>query len=173
MVALVAATGYATRFVDDNSTLGELLTVHRSLGACVWTVAALRLLWRQTFAHLPPFPLHMPKVQQWTAKASEYAMYVLLLAQPATGLADTLFRGHPFALFESTIPALFPRLPAVFKLAHTAHEYGAVALLGLIGLHATAALFHHFVLRDDVLQAMLPWRIRARIRRQLGATTTR
>jgi hypothetical protein len=31
-------------------------------------------------------------------------------------------------------------------------------LLGLIGLHILAALFHRFVLRDEVLQSMLPWR---------------
>jgi cytochrome b561 len=37
-----------------------------------------------------------------------------------------------------------------------AHEFGAKALIALIGLHAAAALFHQFVLRDDVLQRMLP-----------------
>jgi cytochrome b561 len=38
-----------------------------------------------------------------------------------------------------------------------AHEFGAKALLLLIALHAGAALFHRLVLRDGVMQRMLPW----------------
>jgi cytochrome b561 len=41
-----------------------------------------------------------------------------------------------------------------------AHEFGAKALVVLIGLHAGAALFHGLVLRDVVLQRMLPWTLR-------------
>ena len=33
----------------------------------------------------------------------------------------------------------------------------SIALLGLIGVHAAAALLHGVVLRDGVLQRMLPW----------------
>jgi hypothetical protein len=41
-----------------------------------------------------------------------------------------------------------------------------IALLGLIALHVSAALFHHFWRRDDTLTAMLPaasgWRVSSR-----------
>ena len=43
-------------------------------------------------------------------------------------------------------------------LFHQIHALSAWVLLGLIGLHILAALFHRFVLRDEVLQSMLPWR---------------
>jgi cytochrome b561 len=37
-------------------------------------------------------------------------------------------------------------------------------ILWLAGLHAAAALFHHFILRDDILTSMLPGRkLRARV----------
>jgi cytochrome b561 len=45
-------------------------------------------------------------------------------------------------------------------LFHEIHELSAWVLLGLIGLHIMAALFHRFILRDEVLQSMLPWRPR-------------
>ncbi len=32
----------------------------------------------------------------------------------------------------------------------------ATVLIGLAGLHAVAAIFHHLVLRDPVLRRMLP-----------------
>ena len=39
----------------------------------------------------------------------------------------------------------------------TLHELAAWMLLALIGIHAAAALFHGLILRDGVLQRMLPW----------------
>ena len=35
-------------------------------------------------------------------------------------------------------------------------------LLGLIALHTSAAIYHHFWRRDDTLNAMLPRRLRCR-----------
>ena len=47
--------------------------------------------------------------------------------------------------------------PEIHRLFAEAHEFGAKALVALISLHAGAALFHGVVLRDGVLQRMLPW----------------
>ena len=45
---------------------------------------------------------------------------------------------------------------AAMKLLGEAHETAAWALIGMVALHAAAALWHHFVRRDNVLRAMLP-----------------
>ena len=37
------------------------------------------------------------------------------------------------------------------------HETLAYVLLGLVALHAAAALKHHFIQRDEVLARMLPF----------------
>jgi len=42
------------------------------------------------------------------------------------------------------------------------HETVGLLLLGLIALHASAALYHHFWRRDDTLDAMLPHGMRRR-----------
>jgi cytochrome b561 len=60
-------------------------------------------------------------------------------------------------LFIWQVPALFAPDDAMRHLFAEAHEYGANALLALIGLHAGAAIFHRLFLRDGVLQRMLPW----------------
>jgi len=156
LVAALLVTGFATQHADDTATLDTLLAVHRSLGVSVFVLTALRLIWRLGFAALPPFPEHMLRIQQWAAKANEYGLYALLFLQPISGFGDTLFRGKPFELFGQTVPALLPRIPSLFKPLHLAHEYGAKALLALIGLHAAAALFHQYVLRDKVLKRMWP-----------------
>ena len=133
-----------------------ILATHRTMGVLTWTVGLARLAWRRRFAYLPPFPESMPKLQQWIAKANEYGLYVLLLVQPVTGLGDVVFHGRPFTLFIWQVPALLAPDPAIRSLFQEAHELGAKALLALIGLHAGAALFHGLVLRDGVLQRMLP-----------------
>jgi cytochrome b561 len=133
-----------------------ILTIHRTAGMLTWFIGLIRLVWRHRFAYLPPFLESMPKLQQTIAKANEYGLYVLLFLQPITGLGGTLFHGQPFELFIWNVPALFAPNPEVRAMFVEAHEFGAKALIALIGLHAAAALIHQFVLRDDVLQRMLP-----------------
>jgi cytochrome b561 len=127
------------------------------MGVLTWLVGLARLVWRHKFAYLPPFPDSMRKLQQYIAKTNEYGLYALLVVQPITGLGGVLFRGHPFELFIWDVPALLEPDPAVRSLFVQTHEFGAKALLALIGLHAGAALFHRLVLRDGVLQRMSPW----------------
>jgi cytochrome b561 len=143
---------------SDREQAAMLLTVHRSLGVATWVLAIVRLGWRFRFAYLPPFPQNMPKVQQRLAKASEYGLYALLLFQPVTGLAQSLTRGRHFMLFAWRVPNVMAGDKPLTALFHQIHALSAWVLLGLIGLHILAALFHRFVLRDEVLQSMLPWR---------------
>ena len=133
-----------------------LLDIHRGTGATLFAVTFVRLCWRQSFARLPLFPEKMWRVHQLAVTGSEYALCALLLAQPLTGLAMTLFRGRSFTLILWQVPALIARNKELAMWLHSVHETGAYVLLGVIGVHATAALMHHFVLRDDVLSAMLP-----------------
>jgi cytochrome b561 len=142
----------------DREQASLLLAIHRSAGVTLWAVAVCRLGWRSGFAFLPPFPPGMSKSQQNLAKVSEYGLYALLLIQPLTGLAQSLTLGRPFPLFGWEAPVVMARDKGLTSLFHEIHEISAWVLLGLIGLHVLAALFHRFVLRDEVLQSMLPWR---------------
>ena len=133
-----------------------LLEIHRSLGLTIWVATMLRLLWRTTNARLPPFPADMTKLHRNIVRAGEYCLYALLLGQPLSGLATTLLGGREFTVFEWQIPQLMPKNGALEAAFYSAHEVGAWTLGILIAGHAAAALFHHFVLRDDVLECMAP-----------------
>jgi superoxide oxidase len=148
-----------------------LLQIHRSFGVTIWVVTALRLAWRLTRATLPPFPTGMTKLHLATVKCTEYGLYVLLLSQPSTGLLHTLFGARPFGLFVWQFSPLM-RDDMLREAFHVAHEFGAWAFALLAGGHAAAALFHHFVLRDDVLGRMVP-AVRQRRSRQKPATNQR
>jgi cytochrome b561 len=134
-----------------------LLIVHRSMGVVTWIVVMVRLAWRHVFAHLPPFPAGMSKLNQRAAKLNEYGLYALLVIEPLAGIGNALFRGKPFALFAWQVPAIMAPEKNVSHMFHAIHEWGGWALLVLVGLHAAAGLFHGLILRDGVFQRMMPW----------------
>ena len=163
LVLALFALGWSIHRAQDGQTALALVTAHRSLGVALWTLSVLRLGWRLTGATFPPFPRTMPKAQQIAAKISEYGLYLMLLVQPATGMAQSVYRGKAFPLlFGLRVPALVARDKAMVVLFHEVHEQSAWVFAGLIGLHACAGLFHALVLRDGVFQSMAPVRRRRR-----------
>jgi len=80
-----------------------------------------------------------------------------LLAQPILGILNINARGRRVDFFFlGELPPIVGPDKVLAKQAIAAHQIVAYVLLTLIALHAPAALFHHFVRRDDVLNAMLP-----------------
>jgi len=156
VVLTLFGTGLLYGAVEERSWAPPLLQVHRSLGVTIWTLTVFRLFWRFTGARFPAFPASMTPLHQLGARLSEYGLYALLLIQPATGLAQTILRGRPFDVFAWSIPPLVARDLGLVWIFRAAHEIGAWCLFALAGLHAAAALVHHFILRDDVLEAMAP-----------------
>jgi cytochrome b561 len=133
-----------------------LVMLHRSLGMTILLITLIRLAARQRtrIARLPP---GLPPVQRVAARATTILLYALLGLQPLLGLAASLLHGDRVVLFGGI--ALPGPLPVNKPLAHDIfqlHGWTAIALLLLIGLHAAAALHHHFVRKDAVLAGMLP-----------------
>lgn len=153
--------------VSGPALAGGLLTLHRSLGVTVWTLTVLRVGWRLTKARLPPWPETVKTPQRLAARANEYGLYGLLLIQPVTGMLQSLYRGKAFDLLAWRVPALVPRDRAIVHLAEGLHTAGALALAGLVGLHAAAALFHLFVARDGIFESMAPVARRRAARREV------
>ena len=161
---LVATTFVLAVSIDLAPTKNEaaaLVQMHRSFGVSVWVVTLARLVWRQ-FAHFPNWPDDMPQLMRFAAQWSEYALYALLLTQPILGLLHTNAHGDQVNLFFlGHLPAVMSRDHQLATQLLAAHKTVGLLLLGLIALHASAALYHHFWRRDDTLRAMLPqgmWR---------------
>src|SRR5271169_1485099 len=85
LIVVQFTTAWLREAVDHETSLAvAILTIHRSSGVLTWIIGLGRLVWRHNFAHLPPFPNSMPKLQQTIAKANEYGLYILLFVQPIT-----------------------------------------------------------------------------------------
>jgi cytochrome b561 len=156
LVLAMIGTGLQYGLIESRPWAPALLWAHRSLGVILWVITVARVAWRLTRARTPGFPSSMTRMQRLAARSSEYGLYVLLLIQPVTGLAQTLWRGAPFELLAWTVPAIASKHFGYVVLFYAVHRIGAWCLVGLVTLHAAAALFHHFVQRDHVLETMAP-----------------
>jgi len=59
---------------------------------------------------------------------------------------------HDISIFELfTIPASIDKAPEIAGLFHQVHVLGIWAFIAMIVLHVGAALYHHFILRNNIL----------------------
>ena len=162
LVATIFVLAFSVRFASSSEQARMLVEMHRSLGVTVWVVTLGRLVWRQ-FSRFPDWPADMPWAMRFAAHWSEYALYALLLTQPILGLLHTNAHGERVTVFFlDQLPALIGRDPPLAKQFLGVHQTVGLLLLGLIALHALAALYHHVWRRDDTLRAMLGTRPRSR-----------
>jgi cytochrome b561 len=156
LVAAILMLASSVRFATSSDEASTLIQLHRSFGTTVWIVTLGRLVWRQ-FSRFPNWPAEMPQAMRFAAHWSEYALYALMLIQPILGLLHTNAHGEQANLFFlGRLPALIGRDLPLAKQFLAVHETVELLLLGLISLHALAALYHDFWRRDDTLVAMLP-----------------
>jgi cytochrome b561 len=157
---LLVGAIYSVAWIAHSGLAGEwyqpVMQLHRSLGLTVFALTIFRLAWRQR-TRVPELPHDLHPLQKLGAKGAEAMLYLLLLAQPVLGLLQTNARGQAVDFyFLIHLPPILAVDRPLAKLLHDLHALTADALLILIGLHSAAALFHHFIRRDGVLEAMLP-----------------
>lgn len=133
-----------------------LTELHKSLGLCLLAVVIIRLGWR-VYAKAPALPSGTPLFIAWAAKAAHGALYALIVLMPLSGWAMVSAMGREASFFGVfNLPALFERTPSLVPALKEAHELAAFLLAGLIALHIGAALYHQFILKDNLLAQMWP-----------------
>lgn len=148
--------GLVMQELPNSPTKIQVYALHKSVGLTVLALTLLRLLWRLVAGAPPPVP-GTPRWQVLAAQATHGALYVLLLAMPLSGWLYNSASGFPlkwFGLFG--LPKLSGYDAEVKAFALEMHEWGFIALLALVALHAGAALWHHYSHRDATLARMLP-----------------
>lgn len=126
-------------------------------GTIIFALVLARIVWRLWHA-VPDTPAGSSSWERRASSVSHAALYSMMIAIPLLGIVFTFARGRPidFGLFQLAYP--LDRLVGrgTMKLLKRLHEALVQAVLGLAFVHARAALWHHYVRRDDVLTRMLP-----------------
>lgn len=158
-VALFASQFAIALYMDELPKGPEKLewyALHKSVGFTVLVLAALRLLWRAANPK-PPLPNGMPRWQKILAHGTQHTLYLVMFLMPASGLVMSWAANYPVSVFGLfTLPNLVSPDNGVKEAMVLVHETLAWAIVGLVGLHVTGALHHHFVLKDNILRRMLP-----------------
>ncbi len=130
-------------------------TWHFMLGLSVFGLALLRVVVRIA-SPAPEIRPDPPALQKTAAKLMHLALYALMLGMPLAGWLLLSAAGKPIPFFGLQLPALIGESKSAAGLIKEIHE--TVASIGyvLIGLHAAAGLYHHYIQRDNTLQRMLP-----------------
>lgn len=160
MLALVVAA-YTLILLHERFPRGseprELLKAwHFTLGIAVFALVWLRLALSLTQAH----PRIVPKLPEWQRRLAlgvRRALYVFMIVMPVLGWLTLSAEGETALANGITLPMLLGPDAALAETLKEWHEIVAGIGYLLIGLHAAAALHHHYRLHDDTLLRMLPW----------------
>ena len=141
----------------ERGTAGRVFMVqsHFWIGISIFALFIPRLLIRLKRG-IPAIDPPLPSWQNSIGKLVHVAIYLFLFAQPLLGITTAWTDGKaimiPFTGIE--LPAL---LDANKDLAHQLediHKTAADVFYFLVGFHVLAALYHHFVRKDDTLKRM-------------------
>ena len=126
----------------------SILLVHASVGTLVLLLTLARVAW-WLWADKHPAPAPGPAAQQLLARAVHGLLYVAIFVLTLSGIATLALSGAiPALLGEGTLPSFSGLLP------RSVHGIVGKLMIGLIGLHTLAALYHQFILRDRLLGRM-------------------
>ena len=155
IVGVYAAIEFREAFPRGSEPREALKAWHFMLGlsvfGLVWLRLAARLVWAAPHSE-------GPALQQFAAKATHFALYLFMIAMPIAGWLILSAEGKPIPFFGMELPALVGENKQLAEGVEEVHEIGGTIGYWLIGIHAAASLFHHYVLRDRVLMRMLPLR---------------
>jgi len=157
LVALAWALGEFGDALPKGEARAAGLFAHNSAGLAILAVLVVRLLWRIGDPPPPPEPTMFGVWFDRIGRLAHYVLYALLIAAPIAGIVLQFARGDALPLFGLTeIPSPWPADRAFARSVKEVHEVLANGLVILAGVHAAAALVHHWVFRDRTLVRMLP-----------------
>ena len=132
----------------------KLYAWHKWAGVSAFLLVLVRLAWR--IGHPPPaLPASMSRPMQLAAHAGHGLLYVLLIAIPLTGWLMSSAKGFQTVWFGVLpIPDLLGKDKETGELLALVHKSLNLLFVAAILGHVGAALKHHFIDKDGLLDRM-------------------
>ncbi len=131
--------------------------IHASVGITLLALMLVRFFW--WMGNVAPAPPEgTPAWQRKTAWLSHRLLYAVTFATAIVGWFMSGTFEQPLApkvLGLIAVPQPLSAGSPYNELLEETHETLAFTLIALVCVHAVAALYHHFVLRDGVLRRMI------------------
>jgi len=149
LIIVLLASGFRSGFAQDAAIKAAALRIHVPVASLVLLLTLGRCLWWWRFDTRPKPVPGIPDLQETAARWTHRGLYLLLVLMLASGIAMSVMSGLPAALFGAAQLPDFSSLPP-----RAGHGIGARLMAALFVLHAGAALYHHWILKDRTLRRM-------------------
>ncbi|NNM60121.1 MAG: cytochrome b [Legionellales bacterium] len=151
LIICMLAVGLLLGTLHSSSITG----LHKLIGLAVLTLVLISIIWN-TVNVRPDHPPSMPKWQHRVAISVQHLMMLCALLMPISGWIFSTAAGKPPHIGSLLLPMPYiTPSPALFAFFRPLHTYVAYLLIALVSLHVLASLYHHFILKDDVLKKMM------------------
>lgn len=140
----------------DTSLRGFTYNAHKVTGIIILALVCCRFIWMLVNRKpaLPGKPNMFEKIAEHTV---HWCFYMCMFAMPISGWVMATAAGYLPNIFGLKLAAPFvEKSKYVADLASEAHEVIAWVIIVLLVLHIGAALVHHFIKKDNVLNRMRP-----------------
>lgn len=158
LVAVYATMELREIYPKGSDPREAMKTWHFMLGLVVLGLVGLRVLVRMTSGAVPRIAPAPAKLQQLSAAGIHLALYALMIGLPLLGWLILSAAGKPIPFFGLQLPALIEENKDLAKQLKEVHEVGGTVGYILVGVHAVAALVHHYLTKDNTLLRILPAR---------------
>jgi len=157
MALLVVIVGVLGLLHDSwpKDTQSFWINIHALCGLLLWALLMARLWWRSRHPP-PPLPPEAGELSRALARPVHLLLYALLLVTPILGIVTFIWHGRAFDFGLFRVDFGVQKNRAIFHPTEDIHGYLAYTLFAVAGLHALAALWHHFIRRDGVLSRIWP-----------------
>jgi superoxide oxidase len=153
MIAIYATMEFRGIFEKGSEPRELMKAIHFMLGASLLFLVIIRIAAR-IFSTTPEIVPPLKPQLKIVSKLMHLALYILMIAMPISGWLMLNANGKAVPFFGLELPIVIAENKALGEQLHDLHEIGATVGYVLIGLHTAAALFHHYVMKNNVLLRM-------------------
>ncbi|HMT42311.1 MAG TPA: cytochrome b [Sphingorhabdus sp.] len=125
----------------------------------LWLLVLILIVVRIVARLMKAKPTIVPEPAAWQrllANVTHFAVYAFMVAMPLAGWTILSAAGKLIPFFGLELPALVAPDKDLAGQIKELHELSGTIGYYIIGLHVAAALFHHYIIKDNTLIRMLP-----------------
>ncbi|CAO5678265.1 MAG: Cytochrome b561 [Holosporales bacterium] len=132
----------------------DVYMMHKTLGFIVLCLIPIRLIARLNMTPVT-YPAAHP-LHTFLMKGSVPVLYIMMIGMALSGFLMAMASGFGITLFGVyKLPMILPQSKEFASYANLLHSFFAPCFVGLLVLHFCAALYHHFILKDNILKRMM------------------
>jgi cytochrome b561 len=154
LVLMMLAVGF---FMDDlpKEYKGVVYNLHKLTGLTVLFLMLVSIVW-SFFNVRPEHPHGMPRWQHYVSRIVQILLSICLIAMPLVGWIGSSSANKAPHIGDLVLKLPISENKELIEQMFDIHETLAIVILILVSVHMLAALYHHYIVKDDVLRRMLP-----------------